>query len=176
MEHNNLYKWRSDLVRIRSFWLNKSAGIVVLSRDFVIEERAKTGWSRGANCMSYCVPFIRVARTITVLLVGWFGFLGLHKTLVEPLRLFHPTCVYHWRWHIHNPGQNQRSGLFVPSPQTQGKAVGWNKRSGSTKRSREEHQSFQPVLLFTQPKSHSYCVPFLSQKPRLPGSLLLCQI
>ena len=54
-------------------------------------------------------------------------------------------------------GQNQGSGLFVPSPHTQGK-VGWNKRSGSTKRSREEHQFFQPVLLFTEPKSESYCL------------------
>ncbi len=64
--------------------------------------------------------------------MSWFGFLG----------------------HEQDSG---RTATFIPSPQTQGKAVGWNKRSGSTKRSREEHQSFQPVLLFTQPKSDSYC-------------------
>jgi len=84
-------------------------------------------------------------------LVRFFGHAqgsGGTATLVPPcLRTSTDVGVFILR------GRIRESDLFVPSPQTQGKAVGWNKRSGSTKRSREEHQSFQPVLLFTQPKS-----------------------
>ncbi len=46
---------------------------------------------------------------------------------MEPLRLFHPACVDHWHWRIHNQSRKQvriKGGLFVPSPQTQGKAKG----------------------------------------------------
>ena len=110
---------------------------------------------------------LRIARTITVSLVSWLGFyeraqdFGGTATLVPPY--LHTSLKLTYSSSGSEICQDQGSDLFVPPPQTQGKTVGWNTRSGSTKRSRKEHQSFQPLLLSTQPKSDSYC----SSDPKL---------
>jgi len=95
------------------------------------------------------VRWLRIARTITVSLVNWPGFFervqdsGGTATLVPPC--LHTSLKLTYSSSGSGICQDQGSDLFVPSPQTQGK-TGWNKRSGSTKRSREEHQSFTTCI------------------------------
>jgi len=99
--------------------------------------------SLGDSVVSPANP-LRIARTITVSLVSWPGFFervqdsGGTATLVPCL---HTSLKLTYSSSGSEICQDQGSDLFVPSPQTQGKTAGWNKRSGSTKRSREEQMS-----------------------------------